>query len=198
MHGCDPESSCSCRCRDADTANLPRRSKPHTCLKPRNSNVLGFSPRAAARCGQIAQTAAGGSSLASTPGRTSASAPPVRGRRPPHRPDTRSTLRSHRRTESGGRPRDSAAWNRRSNQRSRTWCRYKLASTGLIGLPCAVPVFADHAVLHHPGPEPFADQPQDNGVGDAMGHHLPQPVVIDACEVPANVRLEDVLHFPRL
>ena len=54
----------------------------------------------------------------------------------------------------------------------------------------------DDAVLHHPGPEPLAHKPQNHRVRDAMRHHLPEPRVVDVREVPANIRLMDVLPLP--
>ena len=41
--------------------------------------------------------------------------------------------------------------------------------------------------LHHSGLEPFLDQSQNAGVGDAMLHELDQPTVIEVVEKTANV-----------
>src|SRR5262249_54630526 len=42
----------------------------------------------------------------------------------------------------------------------------------------------DAAVLHDAGPEPFANQAQENAVCNAMRHHPPQPLMIDMVEGP--------------
>jgi site-specific DNA recombinase len=55
--------------------------------------------------------------------------------------------------------------------------------------------FRPLAFLHHPSLEPFLDQSQDAGVGDAMLHELDQPTVIEVVKKPANVGVQNVVHF---
>ncbi len=55
----------------------------------------------------------------------------------------------------------------------------------------------DDALLHHAGPESLSNEAQNDRVGDAVGHHLAQPFVIDVVEVAADVRLVHVPHLPR-
>src|SRR5262245_53801607 len=37
----------------------------------------------------------------------------------------------------------------------------------------------DDPTLHHASPQPFAYQAQDDGIGNAVGHHLSQPLMVD-------------------
>src|SRR5262249_59829539 len=53
----------------------------------------------------------------------------------------------------------------------------------------------DDAVLHDAGPEPFANQAQDDAVCDAVRHHSSQPLMIDMVEVSADVGLVEMPHF---
>src|SRR5262249_55209032 len=47
----------------------------------------------------------------------------------------------------------------------------------------------DDAVLHAAGPEPLANQAQDDPVSNAVRHHPSQPLMIDMVEVSADVSL---------
>jgi len=55
--------------------------------------------------------------------------------------------------------------------------------------------FRPLAFLHHPGPEPFLDQSQDAGVGDAMLHELDQPAFVEVVKKSSNVGVKHVVHF---
>jgi len=51
------------------------------------------------------------------------------------------------------------------------------------------------AFLHHSRVEPFLDQTQDAGVGDAMLHELDQPTFVEVIEKPSDVGIKNVVHL---
>ena len=53
----------------------------------------------------------------------------------------------------------------------------------------------DHAVLHDPCPEPFANQAQDHRIRNPVGHHPLQPLMIDVIKVSSDVGLAEMPHF---
>jgi hypothetical protein len=55
--------------------------------------------------------------------------------------------------------------------------------------------FPTIAFLHHPSVQPFLDQPQDAGVGDAMLHELDQPTFVEVIEKSSNVGVKNVVHL---
>jgi hypothetical protein len=55
----------------------------------------------------------------------------------------------------------------------------------------------DDPTLHDASPQPFAYQAQDDGIGNAVGHHLSQPLMVDMVEASANVGLEEMSDLLR-
>jgi hypothetical protein len=51
-----------------------------------------------------------------------------------------------------------------------------------------------HTTLEDAGAEPLADQPQDSRVGNPVRQHSPQPVVVNAVKVSADVGIENPVH----
>ena len=51
-------------------------------------------------------------------------------------------------------------------------------------------------LFHHSGFEPFADDPDEAGVGNAKLQHFDQPVVVDVVKEPPDVRFDDPPVFP--
>src|SRR5271166_2864601 len=51
------------------------------------------------------------------------------------------------------------------------------------------------AFLHHPSVEPFLDQSQDAGVGNAMLHELDHPTFVEVIEKSSDVGIKNVVHF---
>jgi site-specific DNA recombinase len=51
------------------------------------------------------------------------------------------------------------------------------------------------AFLHHPCVEPFLDQPQDAGIGNAMLHELDQPTLVEVVEKSSDVGIKNVVHL---
>src|SRR5215467_10135441 len=49
--------------------------------------------------------------------------------------------------------------------------------------------------LHHPGVQPFLNQPEDAAVRDAMLHELDNPAFVDSIEESLNVSVHNVVHF---
>jgi hypothetical protein len=43
--------------------------------------------------------------------------------------------------------------------------------------------------------EPFLDQPQDAGVGNAMLHELDQPTFVEVIKEASNVGIQNVVHL---
>jgi hypothetical protein len=54
------------------------------------------------------------------------------------------------------------------------------------------------AFLHHSSVEPFLDQPQDAGIGDAMLDELDQPTFVEVIEKASNVGIKNVVHLLRV
>src|SRR5215469_10595135 len=50
-------------------------------------------------------------------------------------------------------------------------------------------------LLHHPGVQPFLDEPQDSGVGDAMLNELDQLAFIEIIEKAFNICVEYEIHL---
>ena len=51
-------------------------------------------------------------------------------------------------------------------------------------------------LVHHSGLEPFADDPDQASVGNALFQHLHKPVVIDVIKEPFDVRFDDPSMCP--
>src|SRR5262249_52624575 len=81
-----------------------------------------------------------------------------------------------------------------SNHKSSTKCRYTLARTGLSGPPCGVPASVRTTTPSCMTPA-LSHLPIRRRMTGSVGHHPPQPPMIDVIKVSADVGFVEMPHF---
>src|ERR1035437_1869386 len=166
------------------TQNCPRLLIAQMCVNPRKLNVSGFpAPRAfrlgmANRPNPVSRVLPGCSSRLNF---ANLSRSAVRNRSASSwywNPATKSSAKRTMITS----PR--ASWFRHHTaRRSRTWCRYTLASNGETGAPCG---------------HPLADQPQDPFIRDPVPEKLLRPASVKRPGEVADIRVQHPAHLRSL